>query len=40
MTMHAMMGLVNDLREVQVPVLAVMLLGFAPFPSIKGTDQP
>lgn len=27
MTMHAMMGLVNDLREVQVPVLAVMLLG-------------
>lgn len=27
MTMHAMMGLVNNLREVQVPVLAVMLLG-------------
>jgi hypothetical protein len=27
MTAHAMMGLVNDLREVQVPVLVVMLLG-------------
>src|ERR1035441_865450 len=29
MTMHTMMGLVNDLREVQVPVLAAMLLGAA-----------
>ena len=27
MTAHAMMGMVNDLREVQVPVLVVMLLG-------------
>jgi hypothetical protein len=27
MTMHAMMGLVTGLREVQAPVLAVMLLG-------------
>src|ERR1035438_8985742 len=27
MTTHTVMGLVNDLREVQAPVLAVMLLG-------------
>jgi hypothetical protein len=27
MTTHTVMGLVNDLRGVQAPVLAVMLLG-------------